>query len=114
MLDAINLPNMRPPKRKARRGHIHAGLQSTTDPCESVFFRGSEEEPQRELRIPPVAVLADDPAEVGVGRIAVRAVQVRMVEEVEHFRAELELCSPLQREVLEQRNVPLLIARVAQ
>src|SRR6185369_12985092 len=73
--------------------------------CCSVFFCGLEQEPERQLNVAPIAVLVDASTEVCVGRIAFRTTQVRVIQEVENLRAELNLAGSLQREVLEERNV---------
>ena len=61
-------------------------------------------------RLPSLVMLRPKFAFVG---FAVRTTQVRVIQEVEDLRAELNLAGPLQREVLEERDVPLHVARVA-
>ena len=75
---------------------------------------GLEDEAQGQLDVAPVPALRGRAAEVGVGDVAVRPAQVRVVREVEELRPELDPLHPAQREVLEEGDVPLLIARVAE
>src|SRR4051812_13996597 len=104
----------KPGVERSTPGLIYTADRTITNyPCSSVFFSGLKEEPQRQLNIPAVTVLGDDPAEVRVGRIVDRATQVWGIQEVEDLRAELHFALPCQREVLEERNVPLLIPGIS-
>src|SRR5262245_56086284 len=69
---------------------------------------------KRELNVAPVTALAGAPTEVRAGDVAVRPAQVRMIREVENLDAELHLVRIRDREILEERDVPLLIAGVVQ
>src|SRR4249920_1490799 len=70
-----------------------------------------EQVPQAQLDVPARSVLACDPAELRVRRIGLGVVQVRMVREVEDLRPELEVSGSTGIDVLEQRDVPLILAR---
>src|SRR4051812_20352495 len=71
-----------------------------------------KQEAQAQLHVPAIVALARRPPEVRVGRVRVRPVQVGVVDEVEHLGAELHLARAAQAEVLEEGDVPLLLARV--
>src|SRR6185503_14463538 len=114
----VSRRNMTPPDTKARRGRIHAGPSIyTAEPttvksnqssasgsvcipgaslclsvffCGLCFFCGLKQEPQRELNVPPVVRFTGGPAEVRVCDIRVRTAQVRVVQEVEDLRPELD------------------------
>src|ERR1700733_11264411 len=71
-----------------------------------------EIEPQRELEVPRQTGLARDLSELAGSRIQVGAAEVRVIREVVTLRAELESGSLVDNERLEQREVPILEARL--
>mgnify|MGYP003694748549 CR=1 FL=1 len=76
------------------------------------IFRARTGYCRAQLDVPARSVLARDPAELRVRRIGRRVVQVRMVREVEDLRPELERFRIHRHcDVLEQRDVPLILAR---
>src|SRR2546428_907909 len=84
-----------------------------------------EQEPQTELDVAPIVGLRRHAAEVRVGRIretgaaagdgaGLCVAQIRMVREIEELRAELHVARAGEADVLEHRDVPLLLAWVVQ
>src|SRR5205823_6195109 len=71
-----------------------------------------EEHFQTELNV-AIARLRSHPSERSVGRIRLRVAQIRIVREVERFRAELDARAARRAERLEQREIPILLMRTA-
>src|SRR4029453_1664035 len=83
-----------------------------------------EQESQTQLNIAPRVVLARHATERRAGRVAaaaargrrcgdaVNVVEVRVVEEVEDLGAELHRLRPVHADILEERDIPLILARV--
>src|SRR5206468_7417599 len=69
--------------------------------------------PQAELNVAALVSLRRDAPEVGVARIARGdVVPVRVVDEVEDLGPELDFVAATDTEVLEERDIPILFARV--
>src|SRR5690606_35829691 len=94
--------------RSAVRGPTAAPMAGAAVPWSLLL----EEEPQAELDVATAAVLARDAAEVAAERVAVDAVQVRVVREVEDLGPELRPARAAEIEVLEEREIPLHLAGV--
>jgi hypothetical protein len=86
-------------KKKGRRPRLPPRLQPRT---------GLEHEPHAQLNISR-AGLAGDAPEVGVRRIHFDTAKVRVIEEVERLRPYLQPAGCTEREVLEQRKIPLYL-----
>src|SRR3954462_12225691 len=71
-----------------------------------------EQEPDTQLHVATRVVLAGHATEGGARRVAARTTEVRVIQEVEHLCAQLEGPRTLDADILEQRDVPLILARV--
>src|SRR5258708_6770928 len=71
-----------------------------------------EQVPETELNVPARAVLTRDAAERGIQRVGARAVPVRVIQEVEDLRTELDRLRAADLDVLEERRVPLILTRI--
>src|SRR6266852_2477619 len=75
--------------------------------------KGLKLQAQRKLQVTNVVALAGNLAErAEVGRVGSNAVPIRMVEDIECLRAELEADPLVDCELLEQTQVPVIEARV--
>src|SRR5258708_11346861 len=71
-----------------------------------------EQVPETALNAPARAILARDANERGARGIAVRAVPVRVIQEVEDLGAELHAVCPAHADVFEHGDVPLVLPGV--
>ena len=74
----------------------------------------SKLEAQRTLQLPRIADRAGDGAHLRVADIRIRQAELRMIEDVEGFRAELNFHLFPDGEVFEERHVPVPAARSKQ
>src|SRR5688500_6707390 len=81
--------------------------------------------PETQLNLAAIVGLRRHATEIRVGRVrearaaardcaGLRVAEIRVVREVENLRPELQLLRTAQREVLEQRDVPLLLPRIVE
>src|SRR5688500_18643503 len=81
--------------------------------------------PETQLNLAAIVGLRRHATEIRVGRVrearaaardraGLRVAEIRVVREVENLRPELQPLRPAQREVLEQRDVPLLLPRIVE
>src|SRR2546423_14514227 len=68
------------------------------DPSKPSTLRLLKQVAQTQLHVASRAVLARDASERGAGRVRARVVQVRMVQEIEHFRPELHRVAAAHRD----------------
>ena len=76
--------------------------------------RSLEHVAQRELNVAPVAILRDRAAEVRVGDVGLRPLRFGWLMKLNISTRNCIFCVPADAEVLEDRQIPLLVARVAE
>src|SRR3974377_1731226 len=99
--------------RRAPRGQQGRGAPRSWRARRPAPLNELEVEAKRQLQVPGVVGFPRDfPESSQVIRIGSDAVPVRMIENVESFGAELESDALVDRELLEQRQVPIVEAGV--
>ena len=87
--------------------------KSRRPPCDD-FSKLLESDPHRELQLPGEIGLTVDLSECAARQFVFGDMEIRRIESVERFRPELGLHAFVELEVLENRHVPVLLARTAQ